>query len=108
MIRSQALPSATSNVSDPADRTTREASGDGEGEQRQRRQVARPREEQGEDTSDEQPDRQSVPGGRSWSRATQAADSSVKSGRVQVETKFANQSTEPVSGCPPGPILNNE
>jgi hypothetical protein len=30
-------------------------------------------------------------------RAAQVADSSVRSGRVQVETKFANQSTEPAT-----------
>src|SRR5215207_861026 len=41
-------------------------------------------------------------------RAAQVAESSVRSGRVQVETRFANQSTEPVFGCPPGPIVSNE
>jgi hypothetical protein len=56
MIRSQALPSATSDVSDPADHTTREARSDGENEQRQRWQVIRPEEEQAEAAGDEQSD----------------------------------------------------
>src|SRR5215212_11299183 len=109
MIRSQALPSATSDVSDPADHTTREPRGDGDDEQRQRRQVVQPEEEQTEDARDQYSDREAVPDGhyRSCPPGCPNRRHKVRTGLGQVEKRLAKRSTEPPSGWPCGPTASS-